>query len=231
MPAAPVRAPLSWQYTLLLPRWVRAISSPPLGIGTPWEKSSVATKFRIWRARSSLILTSSVGPSAPWFQDRLWSWPSRLSSPLASLCLSLYLTRSCSVKPSCAVTKSRTQEPRHRNLYTPLAEPVPRRALPVQQGASLMAVKLFVGGLSYSTSTESLRDAFAAVGTVESATIVTDRDTGRSRGFGFVEMATGEDADQAVSRLNGSSLDGRTIKVEKATGAGPGGGGGRGPRR
>lgn len=95
-----------------------------------------------------------------------------------------------------------------------------------------MAVKLFVGGLSYSTSTESLRDAFAAVGSVETATIVTDRDTGRSRGFGFVEMATGEDADKAVSRLNGSSLDGRTIKVEKATGAGPGGGGGgRGPRR
>jgi RNA recognition motif-containing protein len=94
-----------------------------------------------------------------------------------------------------------------------------------------MAVKLFVGGLSYSTSTESLRDAFAAVGSVESATIVTDRDTGRSRGFGFVEMATPEDADQVVNRLNGSSLDGRTIKVEKATGAGPGGGGGRGPRR
>lgn len=94
-----------------------------------------------------------------------------------------------------------------------------------------MAVKLFVGGLSYSTSTESLRDAFAAVGSVETATIVTDRDTGRSRGFGFVEMATPEDADQAVNRLNGSSLDGRTIKVEKATGAGPGGGGGRGPRR
>ena len=92
-----------------------------------------------------------------------------------------------------------------------------------------MAVKLFVGGLSYSTSTETLRDAFAAAGSVESATIVTDRDTGRSRGFGFVEMATPEDADQAVKRLNGTSLDGRTIKVEKATGAGPGGG--RGPRR
>jgi cold-inducible RNA-binding protein len=92
-----------------------------------------------------------------------------------------------------------------------------------------MAVKLFVGGLSYSTSTDRLREAFAAVGTVESATIVTDRDTGRSRGFGFVEMTTNEEADQAVSRLNGSSLDGRTIKVEKATGTGPGGG--RGPRR
>ncbi len=92
-----------------------------------------------------------------------------------------------------------------------------------------MAVKLFVGGLSYSTSQESLRDAFAACGHVESATIVTDRDTGRSRGFGFVEMGTPEEADQAVSRLNGASLDGRTIKVEKATGAGPGCG--RGPRR
>ena len=95
-----------------------------------------------------------------------------------------------------------------------------------------MAVKLFIGGLSYSTSNDRLREAFAAVGTVESAAIVTDRDTGRSRGFGFVEMASDQDADQAVSRLNGTSLDGRTIKVEKATGAGPGGGGGgRGPRR
>jgi RNA recognition motif-containing protein len=97
-----------------------------------------------------------------------------------------------------------------------------------------MAVKLFIGGLSYSTSNDRLREAFAAVGSVESAAIVTDRDTGRSRGFGFVEMATDEDADQAVSRLNGTSLDGRTIKVEKATGSGPGGGGGgggRGPRR
>jgi RNA recognition motif-containing protein len=92
-----------------------------------------------------------------------------------------------------------------------------------------MAVKLFVGGLSYSTSSDRLRETFAAVGTVESASIVTDRDTGRSRGFGFVEMATPEDADQAVTRLNGSSLDGRTIKVKNSTGAGPGGG--RGPRR
>ena len=79
-----------------------------------------------------------------------------------------------------------------------------------------MAVKLFVGGLSFSTSNDRLREAFAAVGTVESASIVTDRDTGRSRGFGFVEMATPEDADQAINRLNGSSLDGRTIQVERA---------------
>ena len=92
-----------------------------------------------------------------------------------------------------------------------------------------MAVKLFVGGLSFSTSTDRLREVFAGVGTVESASIVTDRDTGRSRGFGFVEMATPEDADQAINRLNGSSLDGRTIQVERAKSQGaasrPGGGG------
>ena len=91
-----------------------------------------------------------------------------------------------------------------------------------------MAVKLFVGSLSFSTSSERLREAFAAVGSVESATVVTDRDTGRSRGFGFVEMATSEEATLAVSRLDGSELDGRRIKVELAKSGGPGGGGGGG---
>ena len=92
-----------------------------------------------------------------------------------------------------------------------------------------MAVKLFVGGLSFSTSNDGLRAAFAAVGSVESASVVTDRDTGRSRGFGFVEMATAEDSNEAVSRLNGTQLDGRQIKVEIAKG--PTGGGGGGQRR
>jgi RNA recognition motif-containing protein len=90
-----------------------------------------------------------------------------------------------------------------------------------------MAVKLFVGGLSFSTSSDRLRETFAAIGSVESASVVTDRDTGRSRGFGFVEMATPEEAEQAVSRLNGSTLDGRTIQVEKAKSPGGGGGGDR----
>src|SRR6058998_333658 len=91
-----------------------------------------------------------------------------------------------------------------------------------------MAVKLFVGGLSFSTSNERLREAFAAAGSVESASVVTDRDTGRSRGFGFVEMATPEEAEQAISRLNGTNLDGRTIQVEKAKAPGTGGGDRRG---
>jgi RNA recognition motif-containing protein len=80
-----------------------------------------------------------------------------------------------------------------------------------------MGVKLFVGGLSFTTSSEGLRDAFARHGTVQSAIVMTDRETQRSRGFGFVEMATQEDADRAISGLNGAALDGRTIRVDKAT--------------
>jgi RNA recognition motif-containing protein len=93
-----------------------------------------------------------------------------------------------------------------------------------------MAVKLYVGGLSYSTTSEALREHFVQCGTVESATVITDRYSGQSRGFGFVEMATNEEAQKAVSMLNGQRLDGRTIKVELANpqGAGGGGGGGRG---
>src|SRR5262245_19415136 len=86
-----------------------------------------------------------------------------------------------------------------------------------------MPVKLFVGGLSFTTSNDSLRAAFARYGVVESAAVMTDRETGRSRGFGFVEMATTEEAERALSSLNGANLDGRTIRVDKATprGSGP----------
>ena len=96
-----------------------------------------------------------------------------------------------------------------------------------------MAQKLFVGGLPFSTSNEQLRGLFAEVGEVASATVVTDRDTGRSRGFGFVEMATAEEAAEAVKQLNGKEVDGRTLKVEIANSTGAGGGrsGRRGDRR
>jgi RNA recognition motif-containing protein len=89
-----------------------------------------------------------------------------------------------------------------------------------------MAQKLFIGGLAFSTTTERLREVFAAAGQVESAAVVTDRDTGRSRGFGFVEMATAEEAEQAITRFNGKDLDGRQIRVEKASASGAGAGGG-----
>jgi cold-inducible RNA-binding protein len=100
-----------------------------------------------------------------------------------------------------------------------------------------MAQKLFIGGLSFSTSNERLREVFAQAGTVESATVVMDRETGRSRGFGFVEMATAAEADAAVKKLNGQEVDGRMLKVELAKPAGPGsgprssGGGGYGRSR
>jgi cold-inducible RNA-binding protein len=91
-----------------------------------------------------------------------------------------------------------------------------------------MAQKLFIGGLSFSTSTERLREVFAAAGQVESAAVVTDRDTGRSRGFGFVEMATMEEAERAIAQFNGKDLDGRQLRVEKASApSGARGGGGR----
>ena len=90
-----------------------------------------------------------------------------------------------------------------------------------------MAQKLFVGGLPFATSNDQLRDLFAEVGEVASATVVTDRDTGRSRGFGFVEMATMEAAEEAINRLNGRDYEGRRLQVEKAKASPAGGGGGR----
>ena len=87
-----------------------------------------------------------------------------------------------------------------------------------------MAQKLFIGGLAFSTSTERLREVFAQAGVVESAAVVMDRETGRSRGGGFVEMATAEGADAAIKKFNGQELDGRTLKVEHAKPAGLGGG-------
>jgi RNA recognition motif-containing protein len=90
-----------------------------------------------------------------------------------------------------------------------------------------MAQKLFVGGLPFATSNEQLRALFAETGEVTSATVVTDRDTGRSRGFGFVEMATPEAADEAINRLNGRDYEGRRLQVEKAKSPSAGGGGSR----
>ena len=87
-----------------------------------------------------------------------------------------------------------------------------------------MAHKLFVGGLNFATSNERLRELFAECGQVDSATVVTDRDTGRSRGFGFVEMGSAEEAEQAIARFNGQEIDGRRLQVEKAKEGGPGGG-------
>lgn len=96
-----------------------------------------------------------------------------------------------------------------------------------------MGKKLYVGGLSYETTEDTLRDTFSQAGNVESANIIVDRSSGRSKGFGFVEMSTDEEARKAVETLNGKDLDGRNLTVNEARpqesrpkGGGYGGGGG-----
>jgi cold-inducible RNA-binding protein len=99
-----------------------------------------------------------------------------------------------------------------------------------------MSTKLYVGNLSFRTTSEELREAFSQAGTVESASVIEDRETGRSRGFGFVEMATPEEAQAAIAQLNGKELGGRNLTVNEAKpktdrggrGGGGGYGGGRG---
>jgi RNA recognition motif-containing protein len=79
-----------------------------------------------------------------------------------------------------------------------------------------MSKKLYVGNLPYSTNDQSLSDVFSEFGSVQSAKVIMDRDSGRSKGFAFVEMSTDSEAAEAISRLDGSQLDGRAMKVSEA---------------
>ncbi len=103
-----------------------------------------------------------------------------------------------------------------------------------------MGSKIFVGGLPYSATEQQLNDLFAPHGKVESARVITDKYTGQSRGFGFVEMTSSEEAKKAIAELNGTQMDGRSLIVNEAKpqenrsgggGGGGGGGGNRGGRR
>jgi RNA recognition motif-containing protein len=93
-----------------------------------------------------------------------------------------------------------------------------------------MATKLYVGNLSYQTTDQQLHDLFSEAGNVSSAQVVTDRYTGQARGFGFVEMATEDEAQQAIAAINGRNMDGRALVVNesKPREGGSGGGGSRG---
>jgi RNA recognition motif-containing protein len=94
-----------------------------------------------------------------------------------------------------------------------------------------MTMKLYVGNLAFATSSQDLQELFASAGTVESASVVEDRDTGRSRGFGFVEMSTKEEGEAAIAQFNGKEVNGRALNVNEAKpreNRGGGGGGGRG---
>lgn len=95
-----------------------------------------------------------------------------------------------------------------------------------------MSMKLYVGNLAFQTSSEELQELFAQAGTVESASVVEDRDTGRSRGFGFVEMSSKEEGQAAIAQFNGKEINGRSLTVNEARprenrGGGGGFGGGR----
>ena len=93
-----------------------------------------------------------------------------------------------------------------------------------------MSAKLYIGNLSFDTTQQDLEQLFGEVGTVESANLIEDRDTGRSRGFAFVEMSSDEEAQNAISQFNGKEVDGRELKVNEAKPQEKraGGGGGRG---
>ncbi len=94
-----------------------------------------------------------------------------------------------------------------------------------------MSMKLYVGNLAFQTSSEDLQQLFAQAGTVESASVVEDRETGRSRGFGFVEMSSKEEGEAAIAQFNGKEVNGRNLTVNEAKpreNRGGGGGGGRG---
>ena len=90
--------------------------------------------------------------------------------------------------------------------------------------------KIYVGNLPFSANESEVRDLFSQHGTVESVSLITDRDTGRPRGFGFVEMSRA-DASRAIQALNGQDFEGRQLRINEAQDRASGGGGGRGPRR
>ncbi len=94
-----------------------------------------------------------------------------------------------------------------------------------------MAKKLYVGNLSYSVQDQDLQDLFSQAGAVVSARVITDRDSGRSKGFGFVEMENDGDADSSIEKFNGQDFQGRALRVSEAKPQESRGGGGGGPRR
>jgi RNA recognition motif-containing protein len=94
-----------------------------------------------------------------------------------------------------------------------------------------MSTKLYVGNLSFNTSTQDLEQMCGEFGTVQSANLIEDRETGRSRGFGFVEMSSGEEAQAAIAALNGKEVDGRALTVNEAKPREDRGGGGGGGNR
>src|SRR6187455_1610726 len=113
-------------------------------------------------------------------------------------------------------------------LLTRQGSSLPVRTPTGGKGKKLMSMKLYVGNLAFQTSSEELQTLFAQAGTVESVALIEDRETGRSRGFGFVEMSTKEEGAAAIQQFNGKDLGGRALNVNEAKPREDrGGGGGR----
>src|SRR3712207_5312075 len=137
-------------------------------------------------------------------------------------------------------TRSRSNESTRTRVFAVTVTPKPTtksffRYSQKGRGTQTMSMKLYVGNLSFQTSSEDLQELFSQAGTVESANVVEDRDTGRSRGFGFVEMATKEEGEAAIAQFNGKEFGGRNLTVNEARpredrGGGRGGFGGGGNR-
>jgi RNA recognition motif-containing protein len=105
---------------------------------------------------------------------------------------------------------------------------LPRFARTFERQKRVKMKNIFVGNLDFATTDSSVREMFERYGTVDRVSVVTDRDTGRSRGFAFVEMSNTEEADRAIAGLNGAEFQGRALNVNEARPKGQGGGGGRG---
>ena len=123
----------------------------------------------------------------------------------------------------------------YRAHQATLRAPLSAIAGTFKKGAIQLATRIYVGGLPYSATEQDLENLFAAHGTVNSATVITDKYTGQAKGFGFVEMSTNEECQAAISALNGTEMGGRSLTVneakpreERSSGGGYGGGGGRG---
>jgi len=101
-------------------------------------------------------------------------------------------------------------------LLTRQGEVFPVRNPTGGKGKKLMTMKLYVGNLSFDTSSTELQTMFAQTGTVESISVIEDRETGRSRGFGFIEMSTKEEGAAAIEKFNGQEVGGRALKVNEA---------------
>src|SRR5208337_4340115 len=139
--------------------------------------------------------------------------------------------RPCPARPAILPPRLTVRQLRLQSSPTSVRSPAEVVHTQIAQNEGIRLKNIFVGNLDFSTTEDDLRQLFATYGQVDRVSIMTDRDTGRSRGFGFVEMSSSEDGDKAIAALNGTQVGGRKLNVNEARPkterSGGGGGGGR----